>query len=80
MPDGKHARVPCPVDPNHTVRASQLDRHIANCGSDRAMRSMKSQPYYKDNINSGTVPVEATPLISIREALVSYWHEQTFLF
>jgi len=42
-------RVPCPLDPKHTVFESRLQKHLEKCNS----RHKQQQEYFEENINSG---------------------------
>ncbi|KAM3915149.1 tRNA:m(4)X modification enzyme TRM13 homolog [Leptodactylus fuscus] len=47
-------RIPCPLDPKHTVYEDQLQKHLKKCNSRE-----KPQPvYYVLDVNSGTVMVD----------------------
>ena len=43
-------RVPCPKDPSHSVRASQLERHLKRCKGKNIER-VCSEPYYSAGVN-----------------------------
>ncbi|CAM9473201.1 unnamed protein product, partial [Ectocarpus sp. 8 AP-2014] len=49
----KGKRVPCPVDPNHTVFEQQLSSHVKICNLALQQARMVAQPYYSEGINSG---------------------------
>eukprot|EP01012_Entosiphon_sulcatum_P038663 TRINITY_DN5035_c0_g1_i1.p1 TRINITY_DN5035_c0_g1~~TRINITY_DN5035_c0_g1_i1.p1 ORF type:complete len:438 (-),score=60.60 TRINITY_DN5035_c0_g1_i1:4-1317(-) len=44
-------RVPCPVDPRHTVLASEVEKHVKKCPY-LPFRS-DGKPYHKEDINAG---------------------------
>ena len=46
-------RVPCPLDPNHTVRESELEAHLKKCTTIRKMRELRAKPYYLCDCNIG---------------------------
>lgn len=47
-------RIPCPLDPKHTVYEDQLKKHIKKCNSRE-----KPQPvFYVQNINSGSLDID----------------------
>ena len=54
-------RVPCTINPKHSVKKSDLNSHIKIC-SDRHMLPPTEQSYYKKEINKGTQPESSTPL------------------
>ncbi|CAN0126968.1 unnamed protein product [Scytosiphon promiscuus] len=49
----KGRRIPCPVDPNHTVFEQQLASHVKICNLTLQQAQMETQPYYVKGINSG---------------------------
>eukprot|EP00903_Cladosiphon_okamuranus_P022259 g20469.t1 len=49
----KGRRVPCPVDPNHTVFENQLAAHVKVCNLTILQARMEAQPYFSKGINSG---------------------------
>ena len=46
-------RVPCPLDPTHTVRESELKAHLKKCPTFQKMRALKAKPYYSCDCNIG---------------------------
>ncbi|XP_069823657.1 tRNA:m(4)X modification enzyme TRM13 homolog [Dendropsophus ebraccatus] len=49
-------RIPCPLDPEHTVYEDQLQKHLKKCNSRE-----KPQPvYYVHNVNSGAVSADTS--------------------
>eukprot|EP01031_Cornospumella_fuschlensis_P039861 gene39861-48536_t len=54
--DGEEARdvrVPCPIDPSHSVYKYHLKGHIKICNTGKHQREMESQPFYCLNCNGG---------------------------
>ncbi|CAJ0965139.1 unnamed protein product [Ranitomeya imitator] len=50
-------RIPCPLDPKHTVYKDQLQKHLKKCNSRE-----KPQPvFYVRNVNAGSVTLETSP-------------------
>ncbi|KAM3620051.1 uncharacterized protein V6R79_017525 [Siganus canaliculatus] len=49
MEEGTIRRIPCPLDPKHTVSEDKLDKHLKKCNS----REKPKPVYYVENINSG---------------------------
>ncbi|KAF0697927.1 Aste57867_11424 [Aphanomyces stellatus] len=47
-------RVPCTLDPSHTVYLFDLKKHLEICNKLKEAEAMRSLPYYSLNINSGT--------------------------
>ncbi|OQR90398.1 tRNA guanosine-2'-O-methyltransferase [Achlya hypogyna] len=58
-------RVPCTLDPSHTVYAFDLKKHLIICNKLKEAEATKALPYYAFNINSGNnatdSPSEAAP-------------------
>nr|BAJ88805.1 predicted protein [Hordeum vulgare subsp. vulgare] len=46
-------RVPCPVDPSHTVFEENLEAHVGKCPFRKQADALAAQPYYSKGINSG---------------------------
>nr|XP_051177221.1 tRNA:m(4)X modification enzyme TRM13 isoform X1 [Lolium perenne] len=46
-------RVPCPVDPSHTVFEDNLEAHVGKCPFRKHANALAAQPYYSKAINSG---------------------------
>ncbi|GLD94481.1 hypothetical protein PINS_up003092 [Pythium insidiosum] len=66
----RRARVPCPLDPTHTVYQYDLPKHLTVCNKLREREAMTKLPFYRENINSGrhadkseTTPGRATESI-----------------
>uniref|UniRef100_A0A1I8IH77 tRNA:m(4)X modification enzyme TRM13 n=2 Tax=Macrostomum lignano TaxID=282301 RepID=A0A1I8IH77_9PLAT len=55
--DSRGHRIPCPLDPKHTVYASQLDRHLTRCNS---RPRLVGQPFYRQGVNSCDSPEDRT--------------------
>ncbi|AAS51757.2 ADL163Wp [Eremothecium gossypii ATCC 10895] len=60
---GTAARVPCPLDPRHTVAKAQLRSHLARCNrtkQDQALRAEREHmPWYEAGVNSAARPAAA---------------------
>ncbi|CAN6308637.1 unnamed protein product [Urochloa humidicola] len=50
---GAGRRVPCPVDPSHTVLEGNLEAHVGKCPLKKRAAALAAQPYYSKGINSG---------------------------
>lgn len=48
-------RIPCPIDPSHTIWNYTLQRHLKICPRAKELEKMRSLPYYKANANRGKV-------------------------
>ncbi|RYG66157.1 hypothetical protein EON64_10410, partial [archaeon] len=51
--EARDVRIPCPIDPRHTVYKHHLEGHIKICNTGKHLREMESQPFYCLNCNSG---------------------------
>src|SRR5690606_29308768 len=45
-------RIPCPIDPSHTIYKHDLQSHIKICNVGRREALMREQPYYREACNS----------------------------
>ena len=57
-PDAKRQRVPCPIDPKHTVYANDLEKHVKKCPALRYVADDKA--YFQKDINVDADIVEGT--------------------
>ena len=48
-----YIRIPCPIDPSHTIFKHMLHKHLAICPKAKQQHEMKNKPYYKLGINKG---------------------------
>ncbi len=48
-----HARIRCPLDPNHTIFARNLEAHVKKCNAKKYQDTLLSLPYYQENCNGG---------------------------
>ena len=48
-------RVPCPLDPKHTIKRSQLKRHLTRCNKFKLLHSNDSKTFYKEDFNTAVV-------------------------
>jgi hypothetical protein len=62
--EGGQARMPCPVDPSHTVFAHQLAAHVKVCNATKISRVLEAKPYFSKGVNSGTVGAAATASVA----------------
>eukprot|EP00924_Labyrinthula_sp_SR-Ha-C_P006796 snap_masked-scaffold_8-processed-gene-0.20-mRNA-1 protein AED:1.00 eAED:1.00 QI:0/0/0/0/1/1/2/0/390 len=45
-------KVPCPLDPTHSIETYRLKKHLQICNVAKHIQSQKDHPYYSENINS----------------------------
>lgn len=48
-----HVRVPCPIDPTHSVLEHKLQRHLRVCSAAKQQRAQCALPFFSANVNSG---------------------------
>ncbi len=48
-----HARVPCPIDPTHSVLEHKLQRHLSVCSAAKQQEAQRALPFFRANVNSG---------------------------
>lgn len=51
--DEDNIRIPCPIDPTHTITKSSLNKHIQICQRKTENDELKTHPYYSENLNCG---------------------------
>ncbi|KAJ0976452.1 hypothetical protein J5N97_018417 [Dioscorea zingiberensis] len=54
-PSSVDLRVPCPIDPSHSVMKESLDSHVKRCPFAKQARALESQPYFSKGINTSAV-------------------------
>ena len=54
-PPASRPRVPCPIDPSHTVFADQVTHHVKVCTGAKQKAASLQQPYYSAGLNGGVV-------------------------
>lgn len=50
---GGRERVPCPLDPHHTVWKDQLKRHVKKCNTNKLAHANDGQVFYSCDMNRG---------------------------
>ena len=61
-------RVPCPIDPSHSVFLDQLSRHLKVCTTAKQLLAERSQPYFAADVNSGVLLEEGAAAAAAAEA------------
>lgn len=57
--DSAAKRVPCPLDPNHTVWEASLQKHLRKCNKLKQRHLNDDQEFYQENLNlSGLPPLQ----------------------
>ena len=46
-------RIPCPIDPSHTIYEDEVAKHVKKCNATRLRRALESKPYFSLNQNIG---------------------------
>ncbi|KAI0510847.1 hypothetical protein KFK09_011457 [Dendrobium nobile] len=50
-----HRRLPCPLDPSHSVFKENLESHLKRCPSRKQVIALEAHAYYSKGINSGFI-------------------------
>lgn len=53
--DEENIRIPCPIDPTHTITKASLNKHIQICQRKTENNELKSHSYYSENLNCGKI-------------------------
>lgn len=53
-------RIPCPVDPNHTIFLRNRDAHVKICNASKYSQALENLPYYCHGCNGGPAEVLET--------------------
>ncbi|EFJ09751.1 hypothetical protein SELMODRAFT_427800 [Selaginella moellendorffii] len=48
------SRVPCPIDPSHTVLEHKIAAHLRKCPAAKLERDAKNRPYFSPGVNAGS--------------------------
>lgn len=63
-------RMPCPLDPSHTVAEHDVDKHVLRCNKAKKDAELQHNPCYRANTNSGSCSAEeAEEVMSFRRAI-----------
>merc|ERR1719410_490294 len=46
-------RIPCPIDPSHSIYESNLKRHVKICPRAKELKKERNSPFYSFNVNRG---------------------------
>ncbi|EDO14797.1 hypothetical protein Kpol_1076p3 [Vanderwaltozyma polyspora DSM 70294] len=57
-------RIPCPLDPNHTVWESDLDSHLKKCNKLKLIHQHDNKPYFLKDCNAITTEDSNTTVIT----------------
>ncbi|KAK1315906.1 hypothetical protein QJS10_CPA05g00114 [Acorus calamus] len=52
-PTTEQLRIPCPIDPSHSILKENMDTHIKRCPFEKQNQELKTQPFYKKGVNGG---------------------------
>jgi tRNA:m4X modification enzyme len=72
-------RIPCPLDPSHTVYAPKLQNHLKICNAEKKKQFFEAQSFYKVDCNKGTgilpesdesIAYDNTPELFVRDLLL----------
>ncbi|KAL4203045.1 hypothetical protein AMTRI_Chr02g266580 [Amborella trichopoda] len=74
-PGSEESRIPCPIDPSHSILPENLDAHVKKCPLHKQVEALKMQSFYKKGINSGRdvpfVDRSITPHIEVADTIAS---------
>ena len=73
--DGDKVRIPCPIDPKHTIFEADLDKHVLICSKTKDVAFIKSQKLYHENVNLTPGKVENCSLqgFSVSAEVAEFW-------
>lgn len=66
-PASVEARIPCPVDPSHTILQADVVAHVKKCPFLKQIEELRSKPYYEKGINSGSDEKDSSSFRSLSE-------------
>ncbi|KAL3911314.1 MAG: hypothetical protein SGILL_007325, partial [Bacillariaceae sp.] len=49
----KRIRIPCPLDPSHSIYQDMVEKHIQVCPHGKKRRRLQDEPFYVENVNTG---------------------------
>ncbi|XP_058076902.1 uncharacterized protein LOC131225390 [Magnolia sinica] len=52
-PESEQLRIPCPVDPSHSILQENLDSHVKRCPLLKQVQALQMQPFYQKGVNGG---------------------------
>ncbi|XP_077219311.1 methyltransferase isoform X2 [Tasmannia lanceolata] len=52
-PGWEQLRIPCPIDPSHSILRENLDAHVKRCPLQKQVHQLQMQPFYKKGVNGG---------------------------
>ena len=55
---GRGKRIPCPIDPSHTIYESNLKAHLKKCNKITQKKNEESKIYYQNGVNLGGFGIE----------------------
>jgi tRNA:m4X modification enzyme len=59
---GDTSRIPCPVDPSHTIYKYNVDAHIKVCNVSKHLHELEKEAYYCLGCNSGSNEIQASEM------------------
>ena len=63
-------RVPCPIDPSHTVFEDKLSKHIRVCNKTKKEEENANCPYFIPNFNSGNIETPKQKVFSTDDEVI----------
>ena len=65
-------RVPCPIDPSHTVFEDKLSKHIRVCNKTKKEEEKANCPYFIPNFNSGNVELPNQKVFANEDEVIPF--------
>lgn len=56
-------RIQCPIDSSHTIFTRDERAHVHKCNATKALKELQTQPYYKKDVNKGSISSEDKSLV-----------------
>eukprot|EP00927_Polykrikos_kofoidii_P008447 TRINITY_DN13501_c0_g1_i1.p1 TRINITY_DN13501_c0_g1~~TRINITY_DN13501_c0_g1_i1.p1 ORF type:complete len:537 (-),score=118.80 TRINITY_DN13501_c0_g1_i1:43-1605(-) len=71
-------RIPCPLDPSHTVYRKRLNQHLKCCTKLRENGIVEQQPFFKRGVNAGTSMSESpkVPVSAAAPEVIEAWMDR----
>jgi len=81
QPEDLGDRIPCPLDPGHTVYSKRLKHHLKICSKAREDEIILQQPFYKKGVNAGNPGLvvmsgDVEPVSAASQEVVQAWSDK----
>eukprot|EP01029_Cantina_marsupialis_P022288 TRINITY_DN5433_c0_g2_i1.p1 TRINITY_DN5433_c0_g2~~TRINITY_DN5433_c0_g2_i1.p1 ORF type:complete len:455 (+),score=154.22 TRINITY_DN5433_c0_g2_i1:46-1410(+) len=68
----KAKRIPCPLDPNHSIYEKDLKKHLKICNKHKLEASLEDKPYYSKGVNFGEIDETETSKLTLKDIVLKY--------